>query len=464
MRKLFLLSLGLIWSVLNSSHAQEAAVNNGNIYVHVNGAIGFFGDVSNEGPMVGLPSSRIYICGAVRQTIDGNVAINAFNCVVSNPTNVKLDNELSIARALHFMSGKIISDRNDMATEFVHFWDGSFYIGSDDTKHVDGVVRKTGDDTFVFPVGSKGNLQPVIISAPANPTDHFTAFYLQRDADTAYSEYLKDPAIHHISSEEFWMLDRTNGTSAVEVELTYDAVSGVVNQCELVVSRWDGTQWVNEGNGGTTGVATSGTVVSGTGTGLCGSPSTVSNFSPFTLGTTTNTNPLPVELLGFTAVPSGDNVFLNWTTASEINNAFFTVEKSMDAIHWEELFTVDGAGNSTVTLHYNGVDDNPYGGTSFYRLKQTDFDGTSSYSNIEVVHFKEEDQVVIYPNPTDAEIRIVNVQSSDNVYLVNAIGQQVQGIKPLQTINGELLYDLSSMASGLYFLVVGSESYRVVKN
>lgn len=99
------------------------------------------------------------------------------------------------------------------------------------------------------------------------------------------------------------------------------------------------------------------------------------------------TEPLPIELLSFTATPTEHTVDLEWTTLSEVNNDFFTVERSADAINFTEVLTKDGAGNSTVVRNYSDTDYNPLQGISYYRLKQTDFNGTSEYSQIVPVYF-----------------------------------------------------------------------------
>ncbi|PKR80526.1 hypothetical protein CW751_09125 [Brumimicrobium salinarum] len=93
--------------------------------------------------------------------------------------------------------------------------------------------------------------------------------------------------------------------------------------------------------------------------------------------------PLPIELISFSADESAfkNQVDLNWSTASEKNNDFFTLEKSTNGKDWELLKTLNGAGNSTHTLKYRWTDQSPYSGISYYRLKQTDFDGKFSYSS-----------------------------------------------------------------------------------
>lgn len=91
---------------------------------------------------------------------------------------------------------------------------------------------------------------------------------------------------------------------------------------------------------------------------------------------------LPVKLVSFEANSNGERIDINWATVTEINNNFFTIEKSKDLKNWEVVSNVSGAGNSNTTIEYFEVDYSPYQGVSYYRLKQTDYDGAFSYSNV----------------------------------------------------------------------------------
>ncbi len=97
---------------------------------------------------------------------------------------------------------------------------------------------------------------------------------------------------------------------------------------------------------------------------------------------------LPIELVSFEANINEDRVDLRWITASEINNDFFTIERSTDAKIWEEVITTNGAGNSNQLLEYFETDYEPIVGISYYRLKQTDFNGEYTYSNIVPVRYE----------------------------------------------------------------------------
>ncbi len=78
---------------------------------------------------------------------------------------------------------------------------------------------------------------------------------------------------------------------------------------------------------------------------------------------------LPIELLSFISVCEGDRVNLNWSTASETNNDYFTIERSKDTQTWEKVTTVQGAGNSNTILYYSAVDIQPYSDYTYYQLK-----------------------------------------------------------------------------------------------
>src|SRR6185369_5159076 len=99
-------------------------------------------------------------------------------------------------------------------------------------------------------------------------------------------------------------------------------------------------------------------------------------------------------------------VSISWITASETNNDYFTVEKSKDGNFWLSVDKVIGAGNSTAARYYETNDPDPFEGTSYYRLKQTDFDGKFSYSDVSAVRVDEKNTIIIYPNPASDLIMI----------------------------------------------------------
>ncbi len=112
---------------------------------------------------------------------------------------------------------------------------------------------------------------------------------------------------------------------------------------------------------------------------------------------------LPIELIEFTAtINKNKEVELNWLTASEWNNDYFSVERSFDAIHFQPIGTIDGNGTTDQTHHYFFTDEHPHSGYNYYRLRQTDYDNHFTYSPIEAVKLSNDAegyQLNIWPNP-----------------------------------------------------------------
>ncbi|MEM9918858.1 MAG: T9SS type A sorting domain-containing protein [Bacteroidota bacterium] len=140
--------------------------------------------------------------------------------------------------------------------------------------------------------------------------------------------------------------------------------------------------------------------------------------------------PLPVELLSFDAELVDDQVLLSWTTASEVQNNFFEIERSRIGDLFASIDRIEGAGNSRSLKHYTTVDRQPIEGTSYYRLKQTDLDGKVYYSGLQVIKTKTGGKIVAYPNPARAEIKLSFHDLRTKVLnydLYNSRGQKVLG-------------------------------------
>lgn len=126
------------------------------------------------------------------------------------------------------------------------------------------------------------------------------------------------------------------------------------------------------------------------------------NFSPYGIGNDGST--LPIVLSSFLLSKSDSNIKINWTTQSETNNDYFNVEKSLNKENWESLYSIDGAGTSTLLHSYTFIDKTPYYGINYYRIKQTDFDGEFTYSSVKSIETKIDNVLFdIFPNPAFAE-------------------------------------------------------------
>jgi hypothetical protein len=420
---------------------------------------------SNTAVVFGSNGGRVTFNGTTAQSINGDAAKmpDFVNLTLNNSANnVSLNVPILVSNNLTLSNGNLISNLINL----VKLMDNATVTGVSNSSYVDGPVRKEGNDAFTFPIGKSGYYRPIGISAPSNTGDHFTAEFNLADSDGIYSHSSKDVSLDHLSRCEFWILNRTAGSSSVSVTMTWNGTScGVSALSDLRVVRWDGSTWKDHGNGGTTGNTSVGSIVSG---------STISSFSPFTLGSITTENPLPIQLINFSATPSNNYVHLNWTTASETNNDYFTIESSNDAVNFKEVSRLSGAGNSNSILTYSSVDTNPYSGVSYYRLKQVDYDGNFVYSDLEVVNMNvlSEVDMVVSPNPVigSLDIRL----DSDNFANPTIEVRDVQGRILLtkknlsMSIGKPLNVDLSELPQGLYFIQASengkSISKRIVKN
>ncbi|WMN12626.1 T9SS type A sorting domain-containing protein [Marivirga salinae] len=439
--------------------------NNGNLRMHLESNIGLFGDFSNNGNFTNNLGT-LHVVGSNPQKFNGTNLIHTNNLIINKASNsLQLDNVLQIAGILTFTNGLIQTDHLDITTEFVNFLDGASYTGESNTSHIDGVVRKTGNDAFVFPTGDNSILRPIAITPPASATDHFTSYYTEGNPQEFYSASSLGADLDHISACEYWILNRTGGNSNVAVTLSWDSNScGVDNLCDLRVSRWDGAQWISGGNGGVSGTEASGTLVSGTN---CSVPEPISSFSPFTLGSFSSDNPLPISLISFDAKVCESSVCLSWQTASEINNDFFTVEKSKDGVTWEAFVNLKGAGNSQSVLNYKTIDKSPFSDHSYYRLKQTDFNGEFKYSSIEGVYLENSiaQRLTIYPNPARDNVTIKGLSTElKNIKIYNLMGQEVtSSVMIIKNNITSVELDISLLIQGTYYVKTNNQHNSIIK-
>jgi hypothetical protein len=175
---------------------------------------------------------------------------------------------------------------------------------------------------------------------------------------------------------------------------------------------------------------------------------------------------LPIELLSFTAEYYNQSIVLEWSTASEINNDFFTIERSINGMEWQEIYRVASAGNSSSLLVYSTTDKNPYMGVSYYRLKQTDFDGKFEYSEIRRTNIENRNSTIeIYPNPTSDKITIIGDDVElENIQLYNIVGQGViSHTVIMKQSKNKFIIDLTNLKSGFYYLKTKTTANKVYK-
>ena len=395
--------------------------------------------------------------GAGNQTMTHNAGMESFYNVTIN----KSANGLLLIGVMDIVSGGTMTFIKGIVTSSdlneVQFQDGALVSGGSTISYIDGPAFKIGNDAFTFPIGNAGYYNPLGISAPSLLTDEFRANY--RSISPSNRSNL-DVTLVHVSSLDLWDLDRINGASSVIVTLYWNSIDhGVTYLADLAVAHYDGTssEWENMG-GLAAGSPSAGSILS---------TLPLSTFSPITLASKVGINPLPIELISFNANANGDRVDLKWSTSAEINNDYFTVERSIDGKKWEEILTRAGSGNSSQIQEYYDVDYEPLEGLSYYRLKQTDYDGEYSYSNIVPVRFYSNGNgtLSIFPNPVNSgnELALAfNGVEEEEVLLVirDVTGREFFSKVIVNIIDGNLvgLPIESVIPSGIYLITATSEN------
>jgi hypothetical protein len=192
----------------------------------------------------------------------------------------------------------------------------------------------------------------------------------------------------------------------------------------------------------------------------------MNGFSVF--GTAQSVQPLPVEIVTFNGNAEPDYNHLKWVTATETGNDYFTVERSTDGVTFVELGRVDGAGNSTQLLNYFFNDMNPFEGTNYYRLKQTDFNGHYTYSSMISLDFHRGNMSVnnIHPNPTNGEVNFdfASPEETEIHYIITDVTGRVVAderkiVKAGVTTIGTLIPD---EGAGIYSLKIIEEKHGFI--
>lgn len=185
---------------------------------------------------------------------------------------------------------------------------------------------------------------------------------------------------------------------------------------------------------------------------------------------TFSSQPLLVELLYFRASFATSANVLEWSTATETDSDYFTIEKSTNGIHFQELERIKAAGNSNTVLVYHFNDENPLTGNNYYRLKQMDMNGSFHYSSIISVHSRARNinQFAFGPNPLEGFLNLfysleadgfveVKIISLEGYYIYSSIVESRKGLNVL-TIN-----DLEDLNPGMYNLYIFSNSEIISK-
>lgn len=173
---------------------------------------------------------------------------------------------------------------------------------------------------------------------------------------------------------------------------------------------------------------------------------------------------LPVEFSKFNISINNSSALITFSTASETNNDFFTIERSGDGRRFESIGEIKGAGDSREERHYSFTDVKPFSGVNYYRIKQTDFDGKYSYSEIKSVRFSSALPFDITPRQTEGSLLVATEIEN---YSVQVLGSDGRLLLSLANLSASQHIDLNAFKPGIYYIRLihegVSETKRIVR-
>lgn len=396
------------------------------------------------------------------------------NLTIDNSSGLTLSANVTVSGTLTMSSGKITTGSYELKTANTS---ASSVTGYSASNYVIGNLRRSvsANGSYDFPVGTSSNYE--LINVTLSDMTGFTEILSSFNNESPINVALPLINLSVMGTEITDMLDYGYWTltpNSIMLSGTYsvtlnekghsnaagDAHSYCVLKRENALFSWQslGTH-NNETQSEISGVA----IAMRTG---------LTSFSQFGIGKAAA--PLPVELVYFSARPEGSAVKCEWQTASEVNNDFFTIERSQNGKTFTSAGTQGGAGNSNTTLNYSFSDETPLKGISYYRLKQTDFDGKFSYSKIKAVTFStlKTDAAIsisaVAPNPFSENFSVTYSVQQDTeveISLTNASGQLIYNEKQ-NASSGTNRFDYAeglNLPEGIYFVRISFGKDTVVK-
>jgi fibronectin-binding autotransporter adhesin len=375
---------------------------------------------------------------------------------------------INVTNNLNFISGKFILNGTNLITLGNASSNGSItgvnssrYLVTYSGGNTSTLKRFTNTNSIVynFPVGDGTNYTPIDLTlySGATPGSFISG------SVTASAHPQIGVTLNRLN--RYWSMEQS-GLSAgfgYGVDFSYVDADIFGSEASIYPYKWTpgsgpGTGWIGAGGSNASFQMGTGSVNLGANTMHWEGIYSFSDITGNGGGT-----PLPITLLNFDAKKNGSNTDISWSTLSEINNDFFTVERTIDGVNFVEIAKVDGAGNHNGILNYSAVDKNPVNGKNYYRLKQTDFDGKFEYSKLVMVEFegiKVQNSVTVYPNPSNGNNVNVSISGTQNkssiqIKVSSSNGAEVLSINTT-AINEftQIPLETSSLANGVYYLQV----------
>ncbi len=323
----------------------------------------------------------------------------------------------------------------------------------------------TGTNDGFFPVGTSTNFRPFYVSSSTVLTSTPVATLTCPPSTSTYSkENIPDTAGEILKlALSGWRIQLTNGTGgdfSVNAGGAGIGIIGDVNDLRLSqLTAAAGLPGVNTGTSASPMVQR---------TGLTATDMTDITF--YVGSVNLASSPLPIQLVSFTGQAEGSTVNLHWITQSERNCDYFMVYRSSDAKDFVKIGTIKGQGTTKSTINYELQDKSPLKGINYYRLSQTDLDGSTYSLSLTSVEANGGDVAQVYPNPIKAgQVLHVNLHGATqlterDIQLINAVGQVIDKYKITFDENGDISGDLKIdfLPAGLYFIRINKIQLKLL--
>lgn len=345
--------------------------------------------------------------GTVAQVTGNGLPSSISNFTVDNSAGLLLSSNITVTQGAFLNSGIVSTGLNTLTI-------GSSVTNTGNITRTNGWVNgnlarwisSSVTGPILFPVGGVlyNGLTQTYTSQPSSGGIATVSFISNNP--TTFGIPVMDANSYNVNSigtNGYWTITASSGLSGgiASISLEGRGFSGFTTTQELrILSRTNpSSPWI-----------LSGTHADGTGSHSfpVGARTGISPYQQFALGW--GYSALPIELMSFNVKPEGNGVLISWSTATEVNNDYFTIERSSDGREFNALTRVNGAGNSSTIKTYEYKDYSPLAGISYYRLRQTDYDGRFEVFDPKKINIKKsilsEESVSVWPNPFEDRINL----------------------------------------------------------
>lgn len=428
-------------SIFNNAGAN---LNNtgGNLYVKK--------DITNNQANMTTGGGKLFTTGTTTQTVYGTDNFKTHNWIVDNTNNAVLANRIEVGNGtsgnLSFINGKILSGN---ALQDVFFNAGSSYTGFTDANHIVGFCSKDGNTNFTFPIGN-GALKADLDIANLSSNTTFQCKYF----GSPYSSLAATAPLVSVFDKEYWILDRTSGTSASKITLKWNDARQTlshVNYTGLRVGHYTGSTWISEGGTG------SGNTATGTVTSIM-----VNSYSPFTFASEGSVLPILISSLQVRATANCDAI-VSWTGFEDGSAKKYVLQKLINN-NWMNINSIPAkpAGQ----YYYTVTDFNTEAGKNAYRIATELYNAANHYTEVKFININcKKSYVKVFPTATKSYVNVYLPETA-RVSLLNNNGQVISEI--INAGAGNHQVNLAALASGLYFITVTTatekNNFKVFKN